>query len=461
MNNGSTAKNQLTLYATLLFMLIIPLISFKTYIGDFPLAAEVLLLPLLLLTFIYEFRTGRLEINSFPIKYIMGAFLLFLFISVLSLTQGQKVLVGVMELIRYISYIILFFIVAKTRFSKAQFRWLCRTGAAVVLLVGVYGILQYMLDINLNTAGLYTLSVRGRVYSTMTNPNYYGAFVNMMLPTALLLAVVYYSKRWQQLALFSVFALLVINLVLTYTRGSWVSIGPALILAPVLIGRRFITSILKPHLLLAFVLLFVFVLNMPDVVSRSNSAGFATRLLIWHQVEDPGGEGNTGVPPINNNADSGTARAVFSRVKLWQTAFMMYRENLVLGVGVGNYMVRYQEYVTRFPDLDMGHEAYSAHNSYLKIMAETGTVGILAFISIYLIFYLYCLRYFLLFRNTDEMFAKVLLVGLIAGSLTFMLQNNTNNLFFIPQQNLIFWLASGLIFNYLHEVKISMVDTAA
>lgn len=460
MKNGSTAKNQLTLYATLLFMLIIPLISFKTYIGGFPLSAEVLLLPLLLLVFLYEYRTGRLEINTFPIKYIMGAFLLFLLVSVVSLTQSQKVLAGVMELMRYISYIILFFIVAKTRFSKVQFHCLCRAGAAVVLLVGAYGILQYLLDINLNTAGLYTLSVRGRVYSTMTNPNYYGAFVNMMLPTALLLAVVYYAKRWQQLAVFSVFALLVINLVLTYTRGSWISIVPALILAPVLIGRRFVTNIFKPHLLLAFVLLFVFVLNMPDVVSRSDSAGFATRLLIWHQVQDPGGEGNSGVPPIDNH-DPGTARAVFSRVKLWQTAFMMYRENLVLGVGIGNYMVRYQEYVTRFPDLDMGHEAYSAHNSYLKIMAETGTVGILAFLSIYLIFYLYCLSYYRFFHNTDEMFAKVLLVGLIAGSLTFMLQNNTNNLFFIPQQNLIFWLASGLIFNYLHEVKVSIANKAA
>ena len=124
----------------------------------------------------------------------------------------------------------------------------------------------------------------------------------------------------------------------------------------------------------------------------------------------------------------------------------MYKENPVLGLGIGNYNERYKEYVTKYPELNVGHDLYSVHNSYLKVASETGTIGIVSFLAIYLYFYIYLGKQY--FRNQGDRLKQVLLLGLFIGSGTYFGQNLANNLIFIPQLNIMFWLISGLILSY-------------
>lgn len=60
-------------------------------------------------------------------------------------------------------------------------------------------------------------------------------------------------------------------------------------------------------------------------------------------------------------------------------AFQMWRDNPVLGVGAEQYPPNYRRYAQRI-GLD-SRSARNAHNSYLQMAAESGTLGILAFVG--------------------------------------------------------------------------------
>lgn len=74
---------------------------------------------------------------------------------------------------------------------------------------------------------------------------------------------------------------------------------------------------------------------------------------------------------------------VGQRLDRWRIALQMFEDRPILGVGVGNYGVLYKSYGGT--EL-IGHEGtkahHVAHNMYLEVAAETGTLGFLVFVFI-------------------------------------------------------------------------------
>jgi O-antigen ligase len=65
----------------------------------------------------------------------------------------------------------------------------------------------------------------------------------------------------------------------------------------------------------------------------------------------------------------------------WQAALAMWTEHPWLGVGIGNYEPVYPRYALPLWPLPLGH----AHNYYLNIAAETGIVGLSAYLFLWLV----------------------------------------------------------------------------
>lgn len=461
------SRNISTYYAVMIGLFFIPLFYFKTYIAGFPLSIEVIIIPLITLAALYDYVKKRIVFNDFNIRLIGIAFSLFLIIALISFVKAESFTPAIMETVRYISYIVLFFIVTKVDFTRAQYLNFAKVFGLSAVIVGLYGIFQYVFNFSLNTAGLYALQeAKGRVDSTLINPNYYSAFLNYLIPIILLLSVVYFKNKKTQLLFFAIYAVYVINLVLTYTRAAWVTMAAAFILMIIIMPKRFIKGAIKPHILLSFVLLFTFVFFMPDVQSRTSSAIYAIEKLLPKgtsiQIGQvfPGNKNKEGT--INDEQDeeklkeeATTNRAVISRTTLWKTGWYMMKDNAVLGVGIGNYSVRYKDYVTKYPELYIGHDSYSVHNSYLKVGAETGVTGLSSFILVYLVYFWYIIK---LYFRQDEL-GKVLAAGLFVGSVCYMVQNLSNNLFFIPQINTIFWITSGLLLAFLNKNQQRIMKT--
>ena len=447
-----------TFYTVMLLLFLIPVVDAKYYIGPIPISAEVILIPLLILVAFFELRSGRIQLNGFNFWPMFIAFMAFFLVSVVSLINAVNVMVGIMEIARFLSYVLMVGVVIQVSFTKKEYIYFLWAFTASVILVITIGSVQYLFDIGLNTAGLYALNdAIGRVESTMVNPNYYAAFINFVLPGFLILAVMYTKNRPAQAGLFLISAVLIANMVLTYTRVAWLIMFGAIVLVVILAGKEYLIRMSKAHMLVMVALLAVFVYHMPDFQSRTVSAIYVAENMLFDSdffAQEEEEENDLGmiedVEEEERERDEMSERAMVSRTTLWRTGWVMFADNPVLGVGAGNYLERYSDYVEMYPELYLGHDRYSVHNSYLKVMAESGIIGLIAFMAVYVLYYAYLIMFY--FKQSDRT-GRLISVALFIGSITFMLQNTSNNLIFIPQINVIFWMISALAFNYLYINK--------
>ena len=439
----------------LLNLFLVPILYAKTYVGPIPLSVEVILIPLLVLAVIWDYSRGNITFNNVNVWPFVITFGLFSLVAVISLIDAVSLSAGIMELARFLSYVAIFFVSVKVNFTREQYFNFAKVFAASTLIVVVYGFIQYIFEIDLNTAGLYALQdAKGRVYSTMVNPNYYSAFLNYVAPWLLLTAIIYFKDKKMQIATFIFYGLVVMNLILTYTRAAWVTMICALILLILLIPKQFMRNFAKPQIWISCVVLIGAVMFMPDVQSRTSSAVLAVQSVVFPVKTEPQTQTTVVQKPKTDSEYQElkkmetTNKAVFSRMTLWKTGLYMFRDNPVLGVGMGNYSVRYKDVTAKYPELDFGHDTYSVHNSYIKVAAETGILGLVSTAAFYIVFFLYL---FGLYLKQNNAIGKVVAVSVIIGSITFMVQNLSNNLIFIPQLNILFWLVGGLSIAFLQQ----------
>lgn len=122
------------------------------------------------------------------------------------------------------------------------------------------------------------------------------------------------------------------------------------------------------------------------------------------------------------------------RLTMWQAALGMIRDRPLLGHGVNTFMANYLDYW-------VGGERQPryAHNCYLQVAAETGLIGLAAFLSL-LGWILWRLCAVLQQRPPDE---QMLLLGILSGLLAFLLQAGVDTNFYAMRQAALFWVMAG------------------
>jgi putative inorganic carbon (hco3(-)) transporter len=182
----------------------------------------------------------------------------------------------------------------------------------------------------------------GRLGGTLGSPNTAGSYLAML---TVVTSGVFFTRlgRFHKLLAGLAFTCGTLGLVLTGSRGAWGSFAVALVLLWLLAWRRGWLSLRKSLVIVTLTVLLGALLH--DTVQ--------SRL-----VSDDRG-------------------AAYSRVPLMNLAFRMVNENPVFGVGANNFAFVMKDYIT--PEL-RNEWIYTVHNKYLLIWAESGTVGLLAFL---------------------------------------------------------------------------------
>ncbi len=194
-----------------------------------------------------------------------------------------------------------------------------------------------------------------RIAGPLGDPNYFAQILLALVPVAL--AAGWGARRLSgRIAAFAAAGLLMVGTVLTYSRGGAVALGLVLLLSLLAHGvrsGRIVGGLLLVCLLLPFV---------PDE--------FSQRLTTLGQIL-PGGES-----VLDPDSSFGKRRVVTA------VAWRMFVDRPLVGVGVGNYGVRFPEYVEEVGSVAREYEsdrANYAHSLYLEIAAETGLLGLLTF----------------------------------------------------------------------------------
>lgn len=298
---------------------------------------------------------------------------------------------AIKETFRFVTYIVLFFIIKYELNSRKQIKGLIITSFSSAIIVCILGIIQFFQGTAANN----------RITSTMDNSNNLAAFLILLIFPIIMITI--YERKSKNLIAYALVTLLFfIALLMTGSRNSLIGLGVGLIILAIIYNKK---------LLVLFAGLGGISLFIPQ---------------IWSRVK--------GIFDYTQND---------SRVRLWKTAIKMIEDHPLLGVGNGNYVSVYQEYIKKFPELEyVDHKISASHNSYLKVQSELGIIGECTFIAV-------LLTAFFRIRNTAKLleysYYKFFSIGFTAAMVSFYLMNMFDNLFFVPKTTTFFWVFVGII----------------
>ncbi len=293
-------------------------------------------------------------------------------------------LYGVLELVKWVQILLIALVVADLLATdRRRAWWLMGMLLAGGLLQAGVGIYQFGLRGN----GPDHFAILGgrfyRAYGTFEQPNPYAGYIGTTLALALGIAWGLFTEisarirrrgwRWgwkvagaRGLALLGSGIACVgmgTALVMSWSRGAWLGFGAALVMMAMALPRRTRWGIMLVVVILAALIgLYRLGVLPPSLTERLT--GFVQDV----RFEDVRGVG------IND-----TNYAVIERLAHWQAALDMWRYRFWAGVGLGCYEPAYPDFALINWPIPLGH----AHNYYLNLAAETGLVGLGAYLLLW------------------------------------------------------------------------------
>jgi len=221
-----------------------------------------------------------------------------------------------------------------------------------------------------------------RAFGTFGQPNPFGAFMGLTLPLALGMSYGLAAAAWRKRnARFAAWAALTLaaaafiggGLIVSWSRGAWLGFASAILMLLLCAPRKRWMG----------VLLLVFVIGgvALSVVSGLAPASLVARITDFAQDL-------TGIEDVRGRAINDDNYAVIERLAHWQAALGMANDHPLVGVGFGGYEAAYPAYALMNWSMALGH----AHNYYLNVLAETGIVGLAAYVGMWLAYLMLTLR---------------------------------------------------------------------
>jgi O-antigen ligase len=156
-------------------------------------------------------------------------------------------------------------------------------------------------------------------------------------------------------------ALMLGGMVVSFSRGGLIGLTVGVVSMVVALGRRAVPALVGLAAGAALLIALTFGGVLPSSV-QDRVVSAVEQLQVFD------------VRGITATADTFNQ---IERLAIWQAAGNMYLTHPWLGVGVGNYNVVYPQYA--LPDWQISEG--QAHNYFLQALAETGLVGLLAYLA--------------------------------------------------------------------------------
>jgi O-antigen ligase len=234
--------------------------------------------------------------------------------------------------------------------------------------------------------------------------NHYNGFATFMLVSFfIVIGILRQAKNLRLRLLLLLIALLFIgNLLLSHSRGGWVSFIVVNLLTAI-----FLRSRREKTIAIFFIGFFVVsIMSMPFLRERFSN-----------------------IIQVGGDAD---------RFRVWSVALAMFRDSPFIGKGLGLFMHHFSEYSQEMFAFDHRPFIQYAHNCYLQILSETGLIGLISFL--WFIIELLKSSFMKLKRDCDFLF-----VGLLLAYGAFLIHMLVDTQLYSLKLAILFWLLSSFL----------------
>lgn len=250
---------------------------------------------------------------------------------------------------------------------------------------------------------------QARLEGPIGEKNYYAQIMLIVVPIGLFQIRSEPTKKWKLLALLAT-CLSIIALALTFSRGVAIAFA---ILIIAMVFFRYISF--NQILILAAGLALIFLL-FPQYI---------TRLVTIQDVFNLRSDG----PGV-----SSTDTATQGRIGEMYTAWLVFLDHPLVGVGPNMFKYHYQDYV-EFTGIQSHDEARRAHNLFLEIAANNGIFGLFFFLAIPAVTLFNLARVNSRWRQTDPTLANIA-IGIFLSIISYL----ANGLFLSLTFERYYWL---------------------
>lgn len=399
------------IFANILLVIFSSMFAQSDNIGYFAIFAIILTVVKLLT------KTGlRLEMTTAD-KFLLAYFLVVL-ISVAGSTLFLLSLKGFFKTLIYLGFYISF--VHYIKDNRSKIKYILFAIAAAALGESLIALKQNFMSVS-EISGWQDMSrlnpeeVMTRVYGTLKpyNPNLFGGYMLAALPSSIVLIVLPFVNKNYKTSFCGLvfFVLSIAAVVMTGCRGAYIGLFFQLLLLA-LITYKFLKPQLKKifvtvcSILTAFVSMFVI-----------STASLRARIFSIFAMR----------------SDSSNS----FRFNVYNSCINMFKDNWLLGIGVGNQNFReiYGLY------MKTGFDALSAYNIYLETAVESGVFALILFLCFIVLNIIYCIKYILTRKNVNVIYLTIALISLTG----ILIHGFVDTVFFRPQIQFIFWIMVGII----------------
>ena len=411
-------------------VILVPIAFYPRCITVFIPAKEMIAEVLIVLSLMFwglkiinkeEFKFTPTPLN-FPI-------LSFISICLLSLIWSNSFFVSLTELPLFLAGPLLYFVITNSINDERQINHILDILLLVGGLFGIYGIFQY----NGIDLSFWARNVgRQQVFGLFGNVNYFAEYLIVPLPIAVSLFFASRNKFKKILLLIGIVAMGA-SLTFTFTRGSYLSFGSALIFMFFLFllsrGKGFIKNNKKIFIIiLVAIIIITFLFVVPTLLNRSGT--------VISKIKE-----RASIIQLINEFSFGRRTAIYKFTTL------MIKDHPLLGSGIGTYKYNTLRYQAEFFAQGENRALYphgfadKAHNEYLQLWAEIGIVGLGIFIWLIISYFRFGLK---ILRKIKDESRQGIIIGLMGAVVAVLVDGIFGFPLHLPATIVLFWLALGL-----------------
>lgn len=305
--------------------------------------------------------------------------------------------------LKNLEYMLIFFVVTDT-LDKRILRNILIVFVFSVCLLSIDGIYQYFTHHDF-LRGRRQI-IEGRISASFTTPNDFSNYMVTLLPIVASLALLNFRKRWLRIIVAAVALMAFACILVSTVRSAWVALLLAIPLFMFTRNRR-----MTIWALVVIVVVLAMVHILPPM-ARLQIINFFD-IKSWDSMH---------------------------RQILWAMGFRMFLSSPITGLGLGTFMYNFTSFMPK--DYPVGDWGISyTHNCFIQMLAETGLLGLIAFLLIIGVLFTYSFRVIKKIKQQQEFY---ILCGLIVSLFTYLVSSFFDTNFYSLPLTMLFWLILGI-----------------